>query len=113
MSVVQIASLDCSTMVASSRFLDSLRPREAIRPSMLFAMLLKASAASGHFRRAFRLDAHGVVALAEAVRAFGEQAQRVEVAAEDQPDELQHEEQRHRQDLQLLEELLPRAGYRT
>ena len=44
-SRVQIASLDCSTMVASSLFFDSLLPREAIRLSMLFAMLLNASAA--------------------------------------------------------------------
>ena len=94
-------------MVASSLFFDSLLPREAIRLSMLFAMLLNASAAELHFGRAFGLDAHRVVALAEAVRAFGQHAQRAEVAAEDQPDELQHEEQRHRHDLQLLDELLP------
>ena len=44
-SVVQMASLDCSTMVASSLLFDSLLPSEAIRLSMLFAMLLNASAA--------------------------------------------------------------------
>src|SRR5438034_4760234 len=49
-----------------------------------------------------------MVTLAEAVRAFGQHAQRAEVAAEYQPDELQHEEQRHANDLQLLEELLPK-----
>jgi hypothetical protein len=60
-----------------------------------------------HLRRALGRDAHAVLALAETVRAHREHAQRAEVAAEDQPDELQHEEQRHRQDLQLLGELLP------
>ena len=44
-SLVQIASLDCSTMVASSRFLDSLVPNDASRLSVWLAMLLKASAA--------------------------------------------------------------------
>src|SRR3954468_6285202 len=43
---VQIASLDCSTIVASSLFFDSLSPSEAMRRSVLFAMLLNASAAS-------------------------------------------------------------------
>src|SRR5687768_17936919 len=65
-----------------------------------------------HLGRAFGLDAHRVVALAEAVRALGEHAQRAEVAAEDQPDELQHEEQRHHDDLQLLDELLDRKSTR-
>jgi hypothetical protein len=73
---------------------------------MLFAMLLNASAAAA-LRARLGVDAHRVVALAEAVRALGQHAQRAEVAAEDQPDELQHEEQRHRHDLQLLDELLP------
>src|SRR6266850_521097 len=49
-----------------------------------------------------------MIALAETVRAFGKHAQRSEVAAEYQPDELQHEKQRHANNLQLLEELLPK-----
>ena len=53
-----------------------------------------------------------MVALAETVGALGQHAQRAEVAAEDEPDELQHEEQRHRDDLQLLDELLPQAVLR-
>jgi hypothetical protein len=67
---------------------------------MLFAMLLNASAAE-------LTSGARVVALAEAVGAFGQHAQGAEVAAEDEPDELQHEEQRHRDDLQLLHELVP------
>jgi hypothetical protein len=65
-----------------------------------------------HFGGALGVDAHGVVALAEAVGALGQHAQRAEVAAEDQPDELQHEEQRHRHDLDLLHELVPEAVLR-
>src|SRR5438105_13017261 len=53
-----------------------------------------------------------MVASAEAVRAFGKHAQRSEIAPEYQPDELQHEEQRHGDDLQLLDELLPKPVLR-
>ena len=60
------------------------------------------------FGRARGIDAHRMVAPTEAVRAFGKHVQRSEIAAEDQPDELQHEEQRHGHDLQLLDELLPK-----
>ncbi len=49
-----------------------------------------------------------MVALTETVRAVGKHAQRSEIAAEYQPDELQHEEQRHGDDLYLLDELLPK-----
>src|SRR3954451_11206357 len=48
-----------------------------------------------------------MIALTETVRAFGKHAQRSQIAAEDQPDELQHEKQRHGHDLQLLDELPP------
>src|SRR5258706_3468901 len=60
-----------------------------------------------YFGRTLGLDAHRMVALTETVRAVGKHAQRSEIAAEYQPDELQHEEQRHGDDLYLLDELLP------
>ena len=60
-----------------------------------------------HLGRALGLNAHRMVAPAEAIGAVGKHAQRSQVAAEYQPDELQHEKQRYKHDLQLLDELRP------
>ena len=106
-SLVQMASLDCSTMAASSWFFDSLLTEGGNQVLDVVRHVIERLGRRAHLGRAFGFDAHRMVAPAEAIGAVGKHAQRSQVAAEYQPDELQHEEQRDKHDLQLLDELRP------